>query len=251
LALTGTFAVYAYVKHADKRALADAGTSQVLVVRAPIPAGTSWSDVTKGDYVKQETVPATAVPVDAIANVNDTTISGSEVATAVVEPGQLLLRPMFNDQAAVTGVLPIPKGMVAISISLSSTADVAGYVQPQSEVAIFVTAQLNGNAATNAAKQNSVGNANLSVTKLLLSNVRVIATSAAAPTDVTPHSGSSSGGTVLITLAVSQQDAQRIILAQQVGQLYLGLLSKDSNVSTNDGGVTNIGRIAPTPIFLK
>jgi len=247
LALTGTVVVYAYVKHADNRALADTNTSHVLVVQTAIPAGTSWEDVAKGAYVKRETVPADAAPVDAVASVDDTTITESEVATAIIQPGQLLLRPMFSDQALVTGVLPIPKGMVAISVSMSRTAAVAGFVQPQSEVAIFVTFQLSGDNASNVAKQLGLGSGNLSATKLLLSDVRVIATSGAAPTDVRHTSGASG----LMTLAVSQQDAERIILAQQVGQLYMGLLSKDSDVSTNDGGIANVGRVKPAPIFVK
>jgi pilus assembly protein CpaB len=251
LALTGTGVVYAYVKHADKRALADTRAAHILVVQTQIPAGTTWSDVVKGGYLKQESVPHTSAPSDALA---DTTanVGKNEVATAVIQPGQVLERPMFGQQpAAVTGVLAIPKGMVAISVTLSSNADVAGYVQPQSQVAIFTTFKLS-DAAAKKLTNDSVGGTDLYTTKLLLTDVKVIATSAAAPTDSVPQKGSSSSnGTVLLTLAVSQQDAQRVILAQQVGQLYLGLLSGTSNTSTNDSGVINIGRIAPAPIFLK
>jgi pilus assembly protein CpaB len=248
LALAGTGVVYAYVKHADNRAIADVKSDHVLIVKTQIPAGTHWSDVAKGDYVRQETVPATAAPADAISSV-DAAIDGSEVSSAVIQPGQLLVREMFGDQATVTGVLAIPKGMVAISVSLSNTAAVAGYVQPQSRVAIFLTFQLTGANATNIAKQLSLGNTTLSATKLLLSNVQVIATSSAAPTDVTRGG---SGGSSVLTLALSQQDAERIILAQTAGQLYLGLMSKDSDVSTSEGGVTNVGRVVkPAPIFVK
>jgi pilus assembly protein CpaB len=252
LALTGTSVVYIYVKHADKRALADTRAAHILVVQTQIPAGTAWSDVIKGGYLKRETVPETSAPSDALA---DTTadVGKNEVATAVIQPGQVVERPMFGQQpAAVTGVLAIPRGMIAISVSVAGNADVAGYVQPNSQVAIFTTFKLSSDAAKNLTK-DAVGGTDLMVTKLLLTKVTVIATSAAAPTDSVPRAGSSGsgGGSVLLTLALSQQDAQRLILAQQTGQLYLGLLSGTSNTSTNDGGVTNIGRVAPAPIFLK
>ena len=61
---------------------------------------------------------------------------------------------------------------------------------------------------------------------------------------------SNSNGKELLTLAVTQQEAQQIILAQQTGQLYLGLLS-DSSVTAPDGGDINVGLFKPTPIFVK
>jgi hypothetical protein len=36
-----------------------------------------------------------------------------------------------------------------------------------------------------------------------------------------------------------------------VGQLYLGLRTSDSQTSTDDRGVVNVGQIAPAPIFVK
>jgi pilus assembly protein CpaB len=249
LAVTGTGAVYLYVKHADNRALAKIRAADVLIVQRQIPAGTAWIDVGKDGYVKHERVPVTATPSNAVTSIK-TGIPGDEVASAVIQPGQVIVREMFSSQASVTGVLAIPKGMIALSVSLNSNADVAGYVQPQSEVAIFSTFKLD-NTGTDKAN-NGVGG-DLYTTKLLLSKVRVIATSSAAPADAAPRSGNGSGtgGSVLVTLAVSQQDAQRLILAQQVGQLYLGLRTSDSQTSTDDRGVVNVGQIAPAPIFVK
>jgi pilus assembly protein CpaB len=250
LALTGTVVVYAYVKKADDRALADIKSANVLIVQRPIAAGTSWDDVSTGGFVKRETVPSTTAPVDAITSVN-AVIDKTEVATAVIQPGQVLVRQMFNSQALVTGVLPIPKGMIAISVSLSGVADVAGYVQPQSQVAIFTTFKVSGDAAKKLGQASGIGGTDLSTVKLLLSNVRVIATTNAAPTDVAPATGGRSSGGSILTLALNQQDAQKVILAQQIGSLYLGLLSKDSKVSTSEPGTTNYGHINLAPIILK
>lgn len=251
LALAGTGVVYAYVKHADNRALADTRASNVLIVQKQIPAGTPWSEVAKGLYTKQERLPTTAAPVDAISNVQ-AAIPSDEVSTTLIQPGQVLVRPMFAEETTVTGALPIPKGMIAVSVSLGSNTEVAGYVQPQSLVAIFTTFKVTGKAAKQAADRDGVGDGGLLMTKLLLTKVRVIATSAAAPSDVSPRSGSNSSSTsVLITLALSQQDAQKVILAQKIGELYLGLLSDTSNTDLNDKGITNIGQVAPAPIFVK
>lgn len=249
LALSGTAAVYAYVKGADQRALHKTTATRVVIVQKEIPAGTKWSDVAKGGYTVVDNVPSTAAPALAI-NGLDAAIGADEVATANIAAGQLVVRPMFGQQQAVTGALPIPKGKIAVSVTMGSNAEVAGYIQPQSEVAVFVTYKLSKDAAARVTGNGAVGS-DLSMTKLLLARSTVIATSAAAPTDVAPKAGADAGaGSVLLTLALDQQDAQKLILAQQTGQLYMGLLS-DSSVVTDDPGVTNAGVANPAPIFVK
>jgi pilus assembly protein CpaB len=80
----------------------------------------------------------------------------------------------------------------------------------------------------------------------------VIATSQDAPSDVSGGKSSNNNSTknVLVTLAVTQQDAERLILSQQIGQVYLALLS-DSSVTAPDGGVLNTAIFKPTPVFVK
>ena len=137
---------------------------------------------------------------------------------------------------------------------MASNADVAGFVQNGSEVAIFTTfklAPVKTSAGTPAASKAAVGT-DLYATKLLFARVGVIATSQAPPGDLNGGKGTANGtgNGVLLTLALSQADAERLILAQQVGQLYLGLLS-DNSVTAPDGGVTNVAAFKPAPIFVK
>jgi pilus assembly protein CpaB len=249
LALVGTFAVYKYAKSADNRAIAGVKPATVLVVTKAIPLGTTWSDALGSGSVKQESVPADAAPDSAVTSTTDTSMSGTQVALADIAPGQIVLRQMFGTQAAAaTGVVSIPKGMIAVSVSLNSNADVAGYVQPQSQVIVFATANLTGKAADSATTSGGT----LAMTKTLLARVTVIATSAAAPTDLNgAKSGGSSGGSVMVTLALTQAQAERLILAQQSGQLYLGLLSDSSTVEPDEPGVTNVANVHPAPIFVK
>ena len=179
-----------------------------------------------------------------------TDLQATEVASADIAAGQILLRPMFGETVAVTGVLAIPKGKIAITVSMSSDADVAGFVVPQSEVAVFVTAPLT--AANGSANKSTAYGSSATVTRMLLPRVSVIATSQAAPTDLNgaKSSNASSGGSVLVTLALTQQQAEQVILGHAAGQLYLGLLSA-SSVTGPDDGVINAGVFKPTPIFLK
>jgi pilus assembly protein CpaB len=255
LALVGTIAVYGYAHNADKRAVAAARSVQVVMVDKAVPAGTSWSDAVKGDYLSQERVPVNSAPSQAIGSLQ-AAVPDDQVATAQIAAGQIVVRQMFAKAQAATGILPIPEGKLAIAVSMSSSADVAGFVQPNSEVAIFITAKITkpDAGASPAPVAGALGGADLYVTKLLLPRVTVLATSQAAPADLnkasTASNNSANGDNLLITLALTQQQAQQVILAQQTGQLYLGLLS-DTSKTAPDGGVTNVGVFKPTPIFVK
>lgn len=248
LALVGTFAVYSYAHNADKRAVDATKAAQVLIAQKQVPAGTTWSEAVKGGYFSQERIPATAAPASAVASTN-AAISGDEVATADIASGQIVLRPMFGVKVPATGVLAIPTGMQALAVSLPSNADVAGFVESGSEIAIYTTFKLNDKSTTSSAN-GALGGADLMATKLLLPRISVIATSQGAPSDVTGKGANGSAGTVMVTLAVTQDQAQRIILAQQVGSLYLALLS-DTSVTNPGGGTVNLGTFKPVPIFVN
>lgn len=246
LSLVGTLAVYSYVKSADKRALTKTGSAPVVIVDKQIDANTSWTDVLDGKMVHEDKIPVESVPADAIPSLK-ADVAGSLVAQYAIAPGTIVLRQMFGEKTAVTGVLSIPKGKMAVTVSMSSKADVAGFVQPQSEVAIFATFKIQAKGG------NGVGGDDVYATKLLLARVEVLATSEVPPEDLkgaktgTAKTGS---GDVLLTLALTQVEAERVILAQQVGQLYLGLLS-DSSVVGPDGGVIGTAQFKPTPVFVN
>lgn len=248
LALAGTLAVYKYVKGADNRAVAGQRAASVLVVEKRVPAGTKWSDVVSGHYLQQENVPVDSAPSSAIRNLQ-AKVDPTQVATADIQTGQIVLRPMFGPKTIETGVLQIPGDKVALTVSMSSGADVAGFVAPQSEVAVFGTFKLKPIGKSKSSLHGLTAGDDMYATKLVLSRATVIATSQAAPTDVTTAAKSNgSADDILVTLAVSQADAERVILAQQTGQLYLALLSSHSKTGP-DGGTVNVSRFNPVPIF--
>lgn len=252
LALVGTVAVYSYAHNADKRAVAATRSANVLYAKKQIPAGTSWDEAVKGDYFTQEKVPVDAAPSNALSNTADS-IPGDEVATADIASGQIVVRPMFGAKTASTGILAIPKGKMAVSVTLPADADVAGFVQSGSQVAIYATFKRAGQGSTARELPLTDNSTDIYATKLLLPRVGVIATSQDAPSDLNGAKSSNNNNStnnVLVTVALSQADAERMILAQQIGQLYLALLS-DSSVTAAGGGIDNAAIFKPTPIFAK
>jgi len=256
LALIGTLAVYSYAHNADKRVLNKTRSATVLIVQKAIPVGTSWDDAIKGGYFKQEREPIGSVPDNAIADLN-ASIPVAEVANSPLQPGTVALRSMFASQTAVTGALAIPKGLMAVTVSISQDSAVAGFVQPQSEVAIFVTAQVKGYQSPPGS--TTVGTQDLTVTKLLLSRVSVLAVSQQPTTALTGKNGATTNGAnVLVTLALTQTQAERLILSAHVATVTMGLLT-DTSVTGDDNGQKNgndQGQIGvcvctPTPVFVK
>jgi pilus assembly protein CpaB len=255
LAIIGTFAVYAYANNADKRALSKTRSATVLYAKKPIPVGTTWGDAVKNGFLAKEKLPVSAAPSTAIQS-TDASIPLSLVATADIASGQVVIREMFGEKQASTGILAIPAGLMAVTVSMPANADVAGFVQSGSEVAVYATYKLGKNGGAGKAIQKSLGTGggdDLYVTKLLLPRATVIAVSQGAPSDLNGAKNATGGtgsDTVKVTLAVAQKDAERLILSQQIGQLYFGLLSKTSS-SSESGGTLNLIITRPNPIFVR
>lgn len=252
LALAGTIAVYSYAHNADTRAVDATRAAHVLIAQKSVPPGTSWSDAVKGGYFSEERVPLNTAPSSAVGSLDDS-IPLDEVTTAAIASGQIVVRPMFAAKGSATGILAIPKGKMAVSITLPSNADAAGFIQNGSDVAIYSTFKLDKDSVkgTPLAGKHGIGGTDLYTTKLLLPRVAVIATSQDSPSDLNGGKSTSTLTTnVLVTLAVTQAEAERLILSQQIGQLYLALLS-DSSVTAPSGGVLNTLIIHPAPIFVR
>jgi len=243
LALVGTGAVYVYVTNADSRAVADKQPTDVLIVNKRIPAGTAARDVSAGSYLRVDQLPSDATPHGTVSQIG--TGWGSDVATADIQPGQVVLRDMFGTKVATTSGLTISDSKIAVSIKLTTEGDVAGYVQPGSQIAIFDTfVLLDGKNAPSGSKSSSDKNDNWA-TKLLLPRVEVLAVSQAAPDGTKAGLGDAQNAdtaSLLVTVAVDQIDAERLIHVGQTGMPYAALLSDDS-ISKHAPGVDNQNKL--------
>jgi pilus assembly protein CpaB len=226
VALFGTSAVYAYVNRVEAKTV-DAGSPvNVLVAAAQIPAGTTGAVVSQNKLVKVTTVPKRNVPAGALTDLS--AVSNKQLA-ADVFPGEILLAARFTDRTqAQTGALAIPANRIAISAQFANPQRVAGYVVPGSEVAVFDTeAGATGATGTQAATAH---------TGVILNRVQVIAVGPTVlQTNGSTAAAQPAGDTTILTLALTQVQAEKLVLAQQTGKLYLGLLSDKSTVAVGTG----------------
>ena len=251
LAVLGTVGVLAYVHGADARAVAGMKAVPTLVAQQPIPAGTSAATALHEGLLASQQLPASSVPFNAVRSI--TPDISSLVMSANVQAGQLLLRPMLVTAAQATGAgtLAIPKGMVAVTVPLCLPEAVAGYVQPGSQVAVFdtySTTKLSVQENCSGTSQSHQSSAQGPVlTRVVLPRVLVLSVGSPPPTNTSGTSGSGTSGNsnsaeaspttpgtsgpVLVTMAVSQVNAERLILLTETGVSYLALLTPSSHTA--------------------
>ncbi len=252
LALIGTFAVLTYVNRADARAVSGMDPVSAYVAEQSVSAGTRLKDAVDEKLIVAERLPRKTVPAGALLSV--TARTADEVATTNIAEGELVMAARFGYAAVDTGGLPIPKGDLAVSLPLEDPQRVGGFVKPGSEIAVFDTYNTLGTFDANgnlkpgdtglvAGDGLSDGHPNDRATRLLLPRVSVIGvgSSVAAPANLNKSADASNGqksaqsDVVIVTVAVTQQQAEKLILAIQTGHLYLGLLTPDSNVAPSNG----------------
>jgi pilus assembly protein CpaB len=237
VAVIGTALVFLYVQGADKRASDKFDNVSVLKATTDVAAGTKYDDALASGQLVMSEAPKNEVGPTAVTNTED--LKG-KVATIPIFAGQQILSAQFGSTVQQTASsLPIPKGMIAISVNLTDPDRVAGNIQNGSDVAIFVTGTLTAApGATGAAAATGES------TRLLLPKVTVL--NVGSPQPPTTSTTTDENGTqtteqlprTLLTLAVTQKEAQKVILASKALNLTFGLLTPDSTVKPGPGTST-------------
>ncbi len=208
----------------------------VLVAKQLIAAGTTGQELADGGLVELKDMPIVAVPDGALV---DVVLVRDMVVTADVQAGQMLLQADFRTRSDA-GAVEIPDDKVAISVAVDPGFRVGNFVQPGSEVAVFTTYavdQPQPKPLPPATSEWPAGSAPPKVgdaTRLMLPRALILAVGdttveglAAAPVE-----DGSEQSTVVVTLAVTIEEAQKLAHAAQVDKVTLALLSDASRTGT-------------------
>jgi pilus assembly protein CpaB len=251
LGLLGVVAVLAYVHQANQRAVNGLKAVTVLFARSPIPAGTSLYKAQQDSQLGTEKVPesslsATPEPV--------TAAKSHMVLIAKAGQGSIMLENMLAPASTVShqggGSLPVPPHMLAVAVNMCIDEAVGTWATPGSYVAVFDTVVAQGQVSRSCDAQHQVinlqqiRNPGAASTLLVLPKLEVLAIGANPAVQSSPGgstgsvtvnndpSSSSSDAEVLVTLAVSQPEAQRLILMEEEGLPYLALLGSSASTQT-------------------
>ncbi|WP_084733072.1 Flp pilus assembly protein CpaB [Sphingobium chungbukense] len=208
--LLGLAAVYianAYLSRAEQQqAAVPGGMVKVVVASMPLPFGASVTP----EKIKVVDWPAASVPPGSFRDpIQLTSLGKQRVVLRQIEPGEPILTSKLSAEggrATMSGVLR--PDMRAVAVRVSDVAAAGGFVLPGDTVDVFVTRTMQ-DPGTGQSQQ---------ITDVLLQETRVIAIDQNAnDTTKDPAVGKTA------TLEVNQVDAQKLVLAQQVGQLTLVL----------------------------
>ncbi len=220
VAALGIVLVLLYVRGADQRAQDKFETVKVLVAAQPISAGESVEDaLSQGKFATQDIV-FDAVLVGAQS---DTSAISGQFATQDIFAGEQIISGKFSQtaQAEVIESLQLPDGQQAVSINLTDPQRVAGFINPGSEVAVYYSTPGDGGG----------------LVRILMDRVTVIGVGSTTP--ISAPATDANGQPIatealprtLMTLALDQKLAQKLIFAQENGSVFFSLLNKKSEVS--------------------
>jgi pilus assembly protein CpaB len=238
LAALGTAGGLFLVLSADSRAqdrISNPITVAIAAVRIPI--GTSGAKVRANEMVRLVKMPKDSVPDDTMSEVS--VELDKLVVTSNIAPGQVLLKANFGEQSTVTSGLPLPAGKMAVTVETGAPEQVAGYVQPGSQVAIFLTYVV---------VQPDGTRTNIERTRVLLPRVEVLAVGTYQQAR-TNANAATRANSLMLTVAVSQAEAERLIEGLSHGTLYLGLLTDSVQVAPGSGVDNTDGGGGTGPLF--
>jgi pilus assembly protein CpaB len=225
VAAMGAALVFVYARGAENRAAEKFETVDVLVVKTAIERGESANSAYESGKIDIQQVPQAQVLAGATG---DGAAFTDQFALTTIYPGEQLIPEKFGgaDEVEAVTTLPLPAGMIAISISLSDTARVGPFIRPGAKVGVFITGTLPPE--------------NVPETKLLMRDLLVLATG--STTTVAPPTNENGEATpteqlpnTLFTLAVSQKQAEKILFAQGLGELAFALSDANSDLKPGDG----------------
>ena len=231
IALAGTAMIVLYVQGIDARATKDQELVEVLVAASTIETGESVADAQEAGKIEKSEV-RRADLVD--GSLSSTSSIADLVAIGTVYPGEQLIAKKFGSLGD-TQSLVIPDGKMAVSVELTDFERVAGFVNPGNEVAVFATPQ-DLVALLPDDKEQKLGD----YTRIVLTRVPVLGV---GTTSVTSRTTKTEDGDqvaeevarTILTLAVTQDEAEKLIQADRNSDVTFALLTDESKVADNPG----------------
>jgi pilus assembly protein CpaB len=246
LAVAASAAAYSGLHSAQQRADKNATLTSVYVIKGVIPQNESASAAYLQGLIKPSRLPVQFVPTGAVTNL---ALIHNEEAEYNLPAGEVVVSAMFvtpqgnSSLAAAT----VPKGDVAVTVSVNQTQGVAGLIEPGDKVDIIV----NVDNDLEAYLYQLVPVLGVNTTLVPLPSKASIAAQTKAATEAVD----------LITFAVPREAAARIALANSggggvTGGLFLALVGADdaavaattiSGTNLIPGLPINIGGSNPAP----
>jgi len=216
LAVVGALIIIFYAQGADQRAMAATKPVDVLVVKTAIPAGTPVNEMAASLVI--EKVPAAGVADTALSTLDK---SAGTVSSVALVPGEQLLaeRLVAPEEVKSDAATKVPAGLQEVSFEVEPKRVVGGRINVGDYVGFFISFE---SGAYKAKLEDAT--TQLTVHKALVTAVQRApqAAPSEAPADGTdPADTSLPEGSLLLTVAVNDIDAGKIVFASEFGRIWL------------------------------
>jgi Flp pilus assembly protein CpaB len=224
LFIAGSAIAYASVEGASKKA--GSGTTTVapvttsaVVAKSNIPAGTTGQTMISSGLVAIELIPTKAYSPTDLGSLNGLT---NEVLTTPITKGHAI---SSAELTASTSSISLPTGMDAVTVTVSGTDGLAGYLQPGSRVDVYanITKVSTGSAASSTLP--------IPCTQLAMANIEALDVESTVPT-YSSHP-TSAGRTIppseTLLLAVSPSQARTLEFLSQNEAVSVVQTQKDTS----------------------
>jgi pilus assembly protein CpaB len=208
------FGTYNYVQKLPKSVAANTPTRPVVIAASDLDVG---AEIAAGD-VKVIAWPQDSVPPQAISDPKD--VIGRGIITPVIQNEPIVASKLSSKEAG--GGLPpaIPPGLRALSVRVNEVIGVAGYVLPGTRVDVLATV-------------NPTNNAGDITSKVVLTNVQVLAAGTKIERDVEKNKPVPVS---VVTLLVAPEESERLTLAATEGKIQLALRNPlDKSIPSTPG----------------
>jgi pilus assembly protein CpaB len=273
LGVATSYMVYNYVDQA----------AQAAKPIETVPVVTATRDIPVRTPLTLDMLRVVQVPVDlklsqAVATPAD--VTGKVTKLPISQGEEVLVTKVFGDREESGLAFIVPPGKRAVSVSVSEVVGSGGMIVPGDAVDVLVVLDTNATTAMGDPKDARFGvdvNAHAqikSIAQYVLQNVGVLAIAQQLEGDSPPPSTSQKAAQAIspnnnpqppkqqasaqpqartATLAVSPQDAQRLVLAESKGQIRLVLRAHgdDSTIKLDDGMIGNLNGAAVLKSELK
>jgi pilus assembly protein CpaB len=218
-----TVALFGYMRGVENRALARSEPVAVFVAGDAIKEGTTAEDAVGRRLIVTKELPRLAVVDGTIASLED--IRG-KVATTDIVKGEQIVTNRFSTARNPT-VIDIPEGRQAMSVQLGPQPGVAGYVRPGDHISVIAQ----------AAKADATGDVRV---QYLMQDIQVLAVGEyTAEGDEAAQEGVGGAPTILLTLAVTPAEAEKLAYAVLRGEVYFTLLPPGQRPQDTPGRTAN------------
>ena len=201
-----------------------------------VPVVVASQDLTVGtlltvDHLKTISWPAASQVPGAFATTDEVTNRGLIAPIVMNEP---LTEAKLAPVEAGAGLPPsIPLGMRALSVRVNEVIGVAGFVVPGTRVDVLATVRQGG------------GGQGQTMSKAVVSNVQVL--TAGTRMDLEKARTGEPMPSTVVTLMVTPEEAERIVLAQNEGPLILTLRNPLDTKPTETKGIRSAQLMGPAP----